>query len=124
MGRLRKAEKQARIDEARDLISQGVAVADLASRWRIDVPGARRFLLLNGLAVAARIRRRPQGSNAAKHKMYGNEPRWQNADPSALTAEQLDHAIRLNIKPSRYAWLLSCPRGGNAGGNKADRSLR
>ena len=123
MGRLSTTAKAARLAEASDLLGKGLAIGELASRWGIDIPGARRFLVLNGLSKAAAITRRPRGAKAAKHKMVGNEPRWQNADPSGLTADQLDHALRMGIKPSRYAWLLTCPKGGNAVGWKGGNSI-
>lgn len=33
-----------------------------------------------------------------------------------LTEAQLEMARRLDITPDRLAWLLTCPRGGNAAG--------
>lgn len=39
---------------------------------------------------------------------------WQSeCDPSVLTPEQVEHAKKVDIPLGRYAWLLSCPRGGN-----------
>lgn len=124
MGRIHRDAVEARIAEALALIPTGVTVRDLSVRWGVETSAAKRFLCRHGLAEARKPRGRPRGSKAAKHKMYGNEPAWQNADPSSLTADQLDHALRLDITPRRYAWLMQCPKGGNAGGDKRNRSLR
>lgn len=40
--------------------------------------------------------------------------RNRRADPSGLTPDHLDKARRWGIAPSRFAWLLKCPKGGSA----------
>jgi hypothetical protein len=40
--------------------------------------------------------------------------RNKRADPSYLTEDHLDKARRWGISPTRYAWVLKCPKGGNA----------
>ncbi|HSG20492.1 MAG TPA: hypothetical protein VLA31_06950 [Burkholderiaceae bacterium] len=115
----------ARRAEATALLSQGVKVVEMATRWGLTEGAVRAYLRrLKTPGKQYRVTASRQSEHYGKMKMYGNEPEWQKADPSTLTAEQLDHAMRLDIPPARYAWLLLCPRGGNAGGNKADRSLR
>ncbi len=39
---------------------------------------------------------------------------WQSVcDPSTLTSEQREDAAAFGIEEGRYAWLLTCPKGGN-----------
>ena len=123
MGRLSRSASSARRAEAVLLLSQGVKVVEMATRWGLSEGGARAYLRRLGRPGKQYV---PKSGNPnyGKQKMVGNEPAWQTADPSSLTADQLDHALRLDIKPARYAWLLQCPKGGNAGGDKRNRSLR
>ena len=110
MGRLSREAQASRLTEAKALLAQGVTVRDLSARWRIDVPAAQGWLMRNLDGYAPKAKRNHHKGQS--YKMYGNEPKWQTADPGTLTADQLTHALKMGIKPARYAWLLQCPRGG------------
>ena len=51
-------------------------------------------------------------------KIGNRAARGQRGDPSLLTSEQLQSAIRVGIGPARMAWLLSCAHGGKEIGKK------
>lgn len=109
------------------LLSQNVKLGDIATLWGLTEGGARAYIRRLSDAPAAAstlLRSTAVNPNYGRYKMYGNEPKWQNADPSTLSPQDLDYALRMDIKPSRYAWLMQCPKGGNAGGDKKNRSLR
>ena len=126
MGRLSRSASSARRAEAMLLLSQNVKLGDMATLWGLTEGGARAYIrrLSDPVASTTPLRSKTSNPNYGRYKMYGNEPRWQNADPSTLSPEHKAYALLMGIKPSRYAWLLQCPRGGNAGGDKKNRSLR
>ena len=125
MGRISNALVEARLTEARALMSQGVTVRFLADRWGIERDAAKQFLRRHrlGRKYGMKVVPRKAAAEYRRAKIVGNEPKWQNADPSGLTPDQLDQAMRLGIKPSRYAWLLLCPRGGNAVGWRGGNTI-
>ena len=76
-----------------------------------------RFLDRNGLGGEKRA--------YSKRKQARTADTWgrERADPSVLTPEQIVHAFRVGINPARYAWLLQCPKGGNAIGWKGGNAI-
>ena len=123
MGRILKSEVDRRLLDARDLIAKGVTIRALSERWGIQREAAKQFLRRHRVKGVPRAIGRPKGSKAANMKIVGNEPEWQNADPSALTDDQRDAALRMGISYTRFAWLLQCPKGGNAVGWSGGNSI-
>lgn len=123
MGRILQSEVDRRLAEARALISSGVTIRALSERWGIQREAAKQFLRRHRVKGIPRAKGRPKGSHAANMKIVGNEPSWQNADPAALTDDQKDAALRMGISLSRMAWLLQCPKGGNAVGWSGGNSI-
>lgn len=107
-------ERARRIQEVRDLLAQGLPQIHIAAKVGMTPSNLCSYIQRNKLRTwVARCKGRHDSG-------WGRE----RIDPSHLTAEHLYQARRLDVEPGRYAWLLTCPRGGNAGGSKVDRSLR
>jgi len=107
MGRISNAEAEARLAKCLVYLSQGMGVTQISDRVGIQRTTLHRFLYRHGAIKGGREKQRRV---SAQQDNWGKE----RLDPSHLTEEQLEQARRFGITPGRYAWLLTCPRGGNA----------
>ena len=108
MARISNAEAEERLARCLTYISHGMGVREISEREGIQRVTLHRFLCRHG-AIKTSGRDRMRRIQAAADN-WGKE----RLDPSHLTEEQLEQARRLGVKPARYAWLLTCPKGGNA----------
>ena len=106
MGRITDAEARDRLAKCLTYLSQGLDLTQIAEKTRIRRTSLHRFLYRHGAIKAGRQKMRRV---AAAADNWGIE----TLDPSHLTEEQREQAARFGISPGRYAWLLTCPRGGN-----------
>ena len=107
MGRITNEQAEERLSKCLTFLSQGLNLTQIAEKTAIKRTTLHRFLCRHG-AIKSRAQRQRRVS--AQQDNWGKE----TLDPSHLTPEQLDQARRFGIRPGRYAWLLTCPRGGNA----------
>ena len=117
MGRISNADAQARIARVRQWMAEGLNIRHMAEKEGIKPEALSRFLDRNGLGGEKRA--------YSKRKQARTADTWgrERADPSVLTPEQIVHAFRVGITPDRYAWLLQCPKGGNAIGWKGGNAI-
>ena len=107
MARITNEEAEARLAKCLTFLSQGMNLTQIAERTAIKRTTLHRFLYRHGAIKAGRDKTRRVSANLDN---WGKE----RLDPSHLTEEQLAQARRFGVSPGRYAWLLTCPRGGNA----------
>jgi hypothetical protein len=117
MARIKNAEAEERLARCLTYLSQGMGVREISEREGLKRVTLHRFLFRHG-AIKTGSKDRARRIQAAADN-WGKE----RLDPSNLTREQLDHASRVGITPGRYAWLLTCPKGGNAHGWKGGASI-
>ena len=113
--RLPEAVATERLRLIRQWLRKGVTQVQMASCLKLTQPAVSAFMKRHGLA-----RTSPGNAAAAQRAAEWGKER---ADPSTLTAEQRDHAARIGIEPGRYAWLLTCPKSGNAKGWRGGASI-
>jgi transcriptional regulator len=94
---------------------QGITQVEMASCLRLTQPAVSAFMKRHGLA-----RTSPANVSAAQRAAQWGKER---ADPSTLTPDQRAHAARIGIEPGRYAWLMTCPKTGNAKGWRGGASI-
>ena len=117
MGRISNAEAEERLAKCLTLLSQGMSVTQIAERTAIKRTTLHRFLCRHG-AIKTTGKDKARRISAAADN-WGKE----RLDPSHLTEDQLAQAKRFGITPGRYAWLLTCPKGGNPLGWKGGNSI-
>ena len=88
------------------LIEKGLLPNAVAERTGVSVETVRHY----ARRYCHRPNHKPQLSNRARADLWGSE----TADPSTLTAEQLDVARRVGITPERFAWLCAIPKNPDA----------
>ena len=125
MGRIPESESRDRLEACRKMLADGLNLTDISARVNVDRTVLYRFLCRNGVitpkhggnsnGILRRTTRRKAGQRKPGARPMGyNGEEWgkQKASASSLTPEQILHAFRLGINPERYAWLLTCPKGG------------
>ncbi len=113
--RLPEAVANERLRLIREWLRKGVTQVQMGTRLKLTQPAVSAFMKRHGLA------RTSPGNVAAAQRAaeWGKE----RADPSTLTADQREHAARIGIEPGRYAWLMTCPKTGNAKGWRGGASI-
>ena len=117
MARISNADAQARIARVRQWMAEGLTIRHNAHKEGIKPDTLARFRARHGMTGEKRA--------YSKRKQARTADTWgrERADPSVLTPEQIVHAFRVGINPARYAWLLQCPKGGNAIGWKGGNAI-
>lgn len=129
MPKFGKRDTAKRVALVRERVASGFWNIDIAKELGVTVAAITNFMSYHGIKAAHGRGRKKQGTKrptttagrlAARQTTYNlgsKTETWQTADPSQFPDDIITEAQRMLKCDQRHAaWLLSCPRGGNAHG--------